>query len=88
MENSNLIERVNNYNNKQTSIICCIEEMSELTKVLTKDLRYSSKFSKEKLTEELSHVLLMCDVIKDLYEINDNNIYSEQLNAVERMEVN
>lgn len=74
------------HNSSIKNAVCCIEEMSELTKVLTKKLRNSEKFSKEHLTEELAHVLLMCNVIATEYNINENDILEIQKDAVLRME--
>jgi NTP pyrophosphatase (non-canonical NTP hydrolase) len=80
-----LIEEVVDHNTTEKNIVCCIEEMSELIKVLTKRLRSSSKFTTEKLTEELAHVLLMCNVVADEYGISYIDIYKEQQDAVKRM---
>lgn len=85
MEEQLLIEDVIQHNSREKNIICCIEEMSELTKVLTKKLRMSPKFTKEKLTEELGHVLLMCNVIANEYGISKNDIFEMQQDAVRRM---
>lgn len=85
MEEQLLIEDVIQHNSREKNIICCIEEMSELTKVLTKKLRMSHKFTKEKLTEELGHVLLMCNVIANEYGISKNDIFEIQQDAVRRM---
>ena len=80
-----LIDIVHDHNSVEKNIVCCIEEMSELTKVLTKILRKSPKFSEENLLEEVSHVLLMCSVIAKTYDLNPDDIYEVQHNAIERM---
>lgn len=83
-----LVDEVIKHNNKISddwNIICCIEEMSELTKVLTKKLRKSPKFSREKVLEEVSHVLLMCSAIAWENAISDEEIYEEQRKAILRM---
>lgn len=83
-----LVDEVVEHNNKISddwNTICCIEEMSELTKVLTKKLRKSPKFTREKILEEVSHVLLMCSVIAWENGIGDEEIYEEQQKAVQRM---
>jgi len=56
------------------AIYCTIEEMSEVTKVLTRFLRCSKKFSIDDLTEELAHSFLMLDVIKNRFNIKDEDI--------------
>jgi hypothetical protein len=65
-------------------LTCAIEEMSELTKVLTKRLRNSSKFTISKLEEELGHVYLLCDLIKDKFNISEEAIYDHKLDALTR----
>ena len=66
------------------AIYCTIEEMSEVTKVLTKYLRNSSKFSINDLTEELAHSFLMLDVIKNRFNIKDVDIEHEKLLALKK----
>jgi NTP pyrophosphatase (non-canonical NTP hydrolase) len=83
-----LIERVIIHNTSEKNAICCIEEMSELTKVLTKKLRNSKKFNRELLIEEIAHVLLMCNVIAAEYIISEDMIREVQKDAVKRMEEN
>lgn len=84
-DNTTLVEAVYLHNSSEKNTICCIEEMSELTKVLTKKLRQSEKFNIESLTEELAHVLLLCDVLIKEHEINRCDILAEQESAVNRM---
>jgi NTP pyrophosphatase (non-canonical NTP hydrolase) len=62
--------------------ICAIEEMSELTKVLTKHMRSSRKFTKEKLTEELAHVMLLSFLLKREFKIDNELIQEEQKKAL------
>ena len=81
-----LVMAVLNHNSSEKNTVCCIEEMSELIKVLTKKLRKSEKFSIEKLTEEISHVLLLCNVIAAEHGIREKDILKEQMDAVQRME--
>lgn len=65
-------------------IFCTIEEMSETTKVLTKYLRKSSKFSKNDLIEEISHSLMTLEAVKNRFKISDKEINDEQLSALRR----
>ena len=81
-----LIERVIAHNTSEKNTVCCIEEMSELTKVLTKKLRNSEKFNRGDLAEELAHVLLMCNVIAAEHGISEYVIRDYQEDAVKRME--
>ena len=62
-------------------MICTIEEMSELTKVLTKYMRKSDKYNREDLVEEMSHVLFQIDVLKIAFNIQEAEIEEEQLDA-------
>lgn len=73
------------HNSEEKNLVCCIEEMSELTKVLTKKLRNSPKFNKHDLLEEISHVLLMCNAVAIKYDLDEDDILREQLDAVRRM---
>lgn len=66
------------------AIFCTIEEMSEVTKVLTKYLRNSRKFSIENLTEEIAHSLLMLQVIQHRFNILDVDINKEQVLALKK----
>jgi len=65
-------------------LICSIEEMSELTKVITKYLRESSKFSKEKLIEEIAHVSLMVDTVRNMFDIDNRDIEKEKILALKK----
>ena len=80
-----LVNAVFDHNTSEFNAICCIEEMTELSKVLTKRLRNSPKFNKENLLEEVSHVLLMCGVIAKEYELTETDILGKQIEAVDRM---
>lgn len=71
----------------ENNIICVIEEMSELTKVLTKYLRNSSKFSIDNLIEEISHSLLMINVIKNRFEITEEEIEKYTLKALKNVSI-
>lgn len=81
-----LVDKVVEHNSSEKNIVCCIEEMSELTKVLTKKLRNSDKFNVNDLLEEVSHVLLMCNAIAKEYGLTEEDILSVQADAVKRME--
>lgn len=63
-------------------LICAIEEMSEATKVMTKFLRFSHKFNKEYLTEEIAHTLLMLDVVRNIFGLPDADIKAYQIQAL------
>ena len=71
----------------EDSIYCTIEELSEITKVLCKFLRKSDKFNIDDLIEELSHSLLMLDVIRKRFNISNYVVSKEQLRALEKCQV-
>lgn len=77
-------QRLINERDRADIVICTIEEMSEVTKVLTKYLRKSGKFNMDDLTEELAHAFLMLDIVKRLFGVDDGQILSEQLAALKK----
>ena len=79
-----LMERLEVEKDIIDSVYCVIEEMSEVTKVLTKYLRGSHKFSIDKLTEEIAHALMMLTTIKNMFSISDEDIKNEQLKALKK----
>lgn len=81
-----LVERVVLHNTSMKNTVCCIEEMSELTKVLTKKLRNDKKFNRDILLEEVAHVLLMCNAVAAEFAISNAEILEVQKDAVKRME--
>mgnify|MGYP003595134329 CR=1 FL=1 len=81
-------DKINDYQVRLTQersmeeiMICTIEEMSELTKVLTKYMRNSEKYHREDLVEEMSHVLLQIEVLRQCFNITDSEIEDEQLDV-------
>ena len=80
-----LVGAILEHNSSVKNTVCCIEEMSELTKVLTKKLRQSPKFSEEKLLEELSQVMLMCCVIAKEHNLEEADILHVQFETVRKM---
>jgi predicted house-cleaning noncanonical NTP pyrophosphatase (MazG superfamily) len=80
-----LVQEVAESNSEEKNVICCIEEMSELTKVLTKKLRNDHKYSREKLVEEIGHVMLMCFAVAETNGITKEEIQDSWLDAIYRM---
>lgn len=68
----------------QNNIICCIEEMSEVTKVLTKYLRGREEFNKKDLEEEIAHALLMLDIIRERFHISTDAVKKYQVQALRK----
>lgn len=69
---------------KQTQIIVCIEELSELTKELTKHLR-DSETSLNGITEEVADVSIVLDEIKMIFGIHSGveSIRAEKLKRLQ-----
>jgi NTP pyrophosphatase (non-canonical NTP hydrolase) len=68
----------------EKTMICTIEEVSEVTKIITKYLRQSEKFSIEDLTQEVAHALLMLDTVKNVFNIQDEEINKHKLMALKK----
>ena len=80
---NNLAEVVYQNNNKDHIENCVIEEMSELTKAVTKSRR--GKEDIKNITEEIGHVMLMCNSLMKCYGIQELAIETEAEDAVNRM---
>ena len=78
-----LAELVYQNNNKDHIENCLIEEMSELTKAITKSRR--GKTNIDNITEEIGHVMLMCSSLIKCYGIQEYCILLEANDAVNRM---
>ena len=59
-----------------------IEELSELQKVITKDIR--NKFNKEDLLEEMADVFIVLHMAKQLYGISDEELSDSLDKKMER----
>lgn len=68
----------------QNNIICCIEEMSEVTKVLTKYLRGREEFNRKDLEEEISHALMMLDIVRARFHISTDTVERYQVEALRK----
>ena len=65
--------------------VCAIEEMSELTKEIAKSLRYCDRKSKDRMAEEIGHVLLMAFALMYDSGIDIQEVLEPMRNAVDRM---
>lgn len=59
--------------------IICIEELSELQKEICKMIRYKGEYDKSHLAEEIAHCLISINVVKQYYDIKDEEIKKEIL---------
>ena len=72
METKKIIkEMISKYGSMQ--LIIAIEEMSELIKEISKDLRGKGK--REHIIEEMADVQLILDELKEYYNISQDDIY-------------
>jgi len=69
------------YKGVETQIIKSIEEMAELTQVLcftsTKLEQYTDKQLREKVIEEMAHVLMTFESLKVIFKIDNESIKKE-----------
>ena len=72
---------IRNFDEKQ--LIVTIEELSELTKELTKDLR--GKENIDNIIEELADVVICCETVKQYFYINDEDIQKVVDTKLERL---
>lgn len=63
-------------------LVIAIEEMSELTKEISKDLRGKGK--REHIIEEMADVQLILDELKEYYNISQDDIYKVKRKKVIR----
>lgn len=57
-----------------TNLAICIEELSELQKALCKHMRYKNDVTKFDVIEELSDVMIVCSMIKLMFDITDDSV--------------
>lgn len=81
-----LVRRVVTHNELHKNVMCCIQEMAELTQELTRWDINSEKFSPDHLLEETAHALLMIKAVAQHFGMPHGDMYDIQLDAVERME--
>ena len=69
-------------NGVEKEIILCIEEMSELTKALSKFLRYKGcekeNTIKDNIVEEIADVLNTCEQMQNIFGVDKVNAVREQ----------
>ena len=65
--------------------VCAIEEMSELTKEIAKNLRYCGRKSKDEMAEEIGHVVLMAFALMYDSGIDILEVLDPMRNVVDRM---
>lgn len=71
-------------NGKERQLIIAMEEMSELTKELSKHIRgYDNR---NNIVEELADCEVMFDQLKEIFEIKDDDVNLEKMRKARRLE--
>ncbi len=73
---------INTYGKEQQEVVA-IEELSELQKELTKDLRGFG--NREYIVEELTDVLIMLDQVRHIHRITDTEIARKRQHKAKRL---
>lgn len=81
MDKQIIARGIEKFGNNQ--LIVAIEELSELQKELCKYFR--GKPNLNHITEELSDVMIMCETIKQFFNINENDIEKIMSEKLERI---
>lgn len=88
-EQKKTIERNLEMHGVEYQLLVCFEELSELTKAITKAERYPGDISRVgDVAEELADVSICIETIKMIYGISDENLKEEvgrKINRLERM---
>lgn len=88
-EQKKTIERSLEMHGVEYQLLVCFEELSELTKAITKSERYPGDISRVgDVAEELADVSICIETIKMIYGISDENLKEEvgrKINRLERM---
>lgn len=79
-----LIKKLNALSNENMCIYCAIEEMSELTKVLTKKLRQNKDYNLIAFEIESAHALAMISVLIDRFGASKERIFAEEIKCLEK----
>lgn len=70
---------------KEAQVLVAIEEMSELTKELLKDVN-RKKENRQEIIEELADVSIMLEQLKVIYDIQDEELENIIKEKVKRLE--
>lgn len=74
------IKRIVQYSTSKTQKIVAIEELSELIKEITKDLRYEQS----NILEEWCDCYIMLKQLAIIYNLNEKEIYDMVCNKIDR----
>ena len=81
--NSYVVQRSIEHYGKDVQSTVCMEECAELIQAISKEKR--GKSDKCNLAEEMADVLICIEMLKQIYNINEDEIYSWVINKQERI---
>ena len=80
--NSYVVKKSIEHYGKDVQSTVCMEECAELIQAISKEKR--GKSDKENLAEEMADVLICIEMLKQIYNITEDEIYSWVINKKER----
>ena len=80
---SDIIKRSIEHYGKDVQSTVCMEECAELIQAISKEKRGNS--DKDHLAEEISDVIICIEMLKQIYNITEDEIYSWVINKQERI---
>ena len=78
-----IIKRSIEHYGKDVQSTVCMEECAELIQAISKEKR--GKSDKDHLAEEIADVIICIEMLKQIYNINEDEIYSWVINKQERI---
>lgn len=66
-------------------LLVAFEEMAELTKAISKAIRYSREGHKTAITEEIADVEIMLEQVKMIFDIEDEDVEMWRLDKIVRL---
>ena len=81
--NSYVVQRSIEHYGKDVQSTVCMEECAELIQAISKEKR--GKSDKDHLAEEMADVIICIEMLKQIYNVTDDEIYSWVINKQERI---
>lgn len=81
--NSYVVKRAIEHYGKDVQSTVCMEECAELIHAISKEKR--GKSDKSHLAEEMADVIICIEMLKEIYNITEDEIYSWVINKQERI---
>ena len=81
--NSYVVQRSIEHYGKDVQSTVCMEECAELIQAISKEKRGNS--DKDHITEEMADVIICIEMLKQMYNITEDEIYSLVINKQERI---